>query len=96
MYGDTGVMQVDRVTGCIYSADPGVDRHHLIFISSYHTMKIHTLFFPTFGLTRSAQDFTDPQREVVLYLLTRFLRSSNQHCSFSWILFGCCESAAEC
>jgi len=52
-------------------------------ISSYHTMKIHTLSFPTFGLTRSVRDFVDPriwvdpQRRVVSYLLTRFLRSSN-------------------
>jgi hypothetical protein len=53
VYGDTGVTEVDRVTGSIYSADPRVDRHHLISISSYHTMKIHTLAFPNFGLTRS-------------------------------------------
>jgi hypothetical protein len=89
VYGDTGVTEVDRVTGSIYSADPGVDRHHLISISSYHTMKIHTQSFPTFGLTRSARDFVaprncvDPQRRVVSYLLTRFLRSSNQNRSFS-------------
>jgi hypothetical protein len=37
-------MEVDRVTGSIYSADSGVDRHHLISISSYHTMKIHSIF----------------------------------------------------
>jgi len=60
LYGDTGVTEVDRVTGSIYSADPGVDRHHLISISSYHTMKIHTLSFSTFGLTCSVQDFVDP------------------------------------
>jgi len=40
---------------------PGVDRHHLISISPYHTMKIHTLSFPTFGLTRSVRDFVDPR-----------------------------------
>jgi hypothetical protein len=91
VYGDTGVTEVDRVTGSIYSADPGVDRHHLIFISSYHTMRIHTLSFPTFGLTRSVRNFVDPQRQVVSYLLTRSLRSSNQNRSFSWILFGCRE-----
>ena len=44
VYGDTGVTEVDRVTGSIYSADPGLDRHHLISISSYHTMKIHSIF----------------------------------------------------
>jgi len=80
VYGDTGVTEVDRVTGSIYSADPGVDRHHLNSISSYHTMKIHTLSFPTFGLTRSVRDFVDPRNcvdphgWVVSYLLT-FLRS---------------------
>jgi len=44
VYGDAGVTEVDRVTGSIYSADPGVDRHHLISISSYHTKKIHSIF----------------------------------------------------
>jgi len=77
------VTEVDRVMGRLYSAHPGVDRHHLISISSYHTMKIHTLSFPTFGLTRSVRDFMDAQHRVVSYLLTRFLRSSNQNRSFS-------------
>jgi len=82
LYGDTGVTEVDRVTGSIYSADPGVDRHHLISISSYHTMKIHTLSFPTFGITRSVRDCMDPRNcvdphgRVVSCLLT-FLRSSS-------------------
>jgi len=81
-YGDTWVTEVDRVTGSIYSVDPGVDRHHLISISSYHTMTIHTLSFPTFGLTCSVRDFVDPPNcvdphcQVVSYLLT-FLRSSS-------------------
>ena len=80
LYGDPGVAEVDSVTGSIYSADPGVDRHHFISISSYHTMKIYTLSFPTFGLTRSVRDFmdphncADPQGRVVSYLLT-FLHS---------------------
>jgi len=52
VYGDTGVTEVDRVMGCIYLAVSGVYRHHLISILSYHTMKMHTLSFPTFGLTR--------------------------------------------
>ena len=29
-YGDTGIMEIDSVTGSIYSGDPGVDRHHHI------------------------------------------------------------------
>ena len=45
-------------------------------------MKIHTLSFPTFGLTRSVREFVYPQRRVVSYLLTRFPCSSNQNCSF--------------
>jgi len=67
----------------IYLGDPGVDRHHLIFISSCHTTKIHTLSFPTFGLTQSFRDFVDlrncvdPHGQVVSYLLTIFLHSSN-------------------
>jgi len=79
----------------IYSADPGVGRYHLISISSYHSMTIPTLCFPTFGLTCFVRDFMDPcncmdpQCRVVSYLLTRFLRSSNHHRSFSWIPFRC-------
>jgi len=82
LYGDTGVTEVDRVTGSIYSADSGEDRHHLISIFSHHTMKIHTLSFPTFGLTRSVWDLVyprncvDPHGRVVSYLLTLFLHSS--------------------
>jgi len=37
VYGDTGVTEVDWATGSTYSRDPGVDRHHLIFISSGST-----------------------------------------------------------
>jgi len=102
VYSDTGVMEVDRVMGSIYSADPGADWHHLIPMYSYHTMKIHTLSFPTFVLTRSVQDFmdrhncVDPQRQVVLYHVTRFVHSSNQNCSCWWIPFGCRQIAAEC
>jgi len=83
VYGVSGVTEVDRVTGSIYSADPGVYIHHLISISFYHTMKIHTLSFPTVGLTRSFRDFldphncVDPQHRVVSYLLTHFLCSLN-------------------
>jgi len=94
-------MEVDRVTGSIYSADPRVDRHHLISISSYHPTKIHTVSFPTFGLTRSVWEFVDsricvdPQCRVVSYLLTQFLRCSNQKPSFSLFLFGCRERCDE-
>jgi len=89
VYGDTAVTEVDSMTGSIYLADRGVHRHHLISISSFHTMKIHTLSFPTFSLTCSVRDFVDPrtcvdtQRRVVSYHLTRFLRSSNQNRSVS-------------
>ena len=77
LYGDRGVMELGRVMRSIYSVDPRVDRHHLISISSYHTMKIHTLSFPTFGLTRSVRDFMDPHGRVVSYLFTFFLHSSS-------------------
>jgi hypothetical protein len=50
---------VEGLTRSIYSADPGVDSHHLTSISSNHTMKIHTLSFPTFGLARSVRDIVD-------------------------------------
>jgi len=58
LYGDTGVTEVDTVEGSIYSADPGVDRHHLNSITSYHSMEIHTVSFPTFGLTHSVRDLS--------------------------------------
>ena len=95
--GNIGVTEVDRVTGSIYSADPRVDTHHTISISSYHAMKIHTLSCPTFGLTRSVRDvvdscnWVDPQHRVVSYPLTWFVCSSKQNHLSSWIPFGCCE-----
>ena len=89
VYGYTWVTEVDRVMASIYFADPGVDRHHLISISSVHTMKIYTLSFPTVGFTRSVPDFVDPrnvvdpQCPVVSLLHTRFLPSSKQQRYFS-------------
>jgi len=82
LYGNAGVTEVDRVTGSIYSADPGADRHHLISISSYHPMKIHTLSFPTFVLNRSVRDvdsrnWVDRQLRVVSYPFIQFLLSFN-------------------
>jgi hypothetical protein len=75
--GDTMVTEVECATQSIYSGVPGVDRQHLMFISSCHTMTIHTLSFPTFGLTCSFRDFVDPHSQVVLYVLTFFLPSSS-------------------
>jgi len=95
MDGDAGLTAVDWETGSIYSADSGVDRHHLIFISSYNTMKVHTLSFQTFDLTCCFRNFADPcncvdpQCQVVSYLLTPVLHSSRQNHSFTWIPFGC-------
>jgi len=77
VYGDAGVMEVECATRSIYSGDPGVDRQHLFFISSCHNTKIHTLSFPTFGLTHSFRDFVDPHSRVVSYLVTFFLCSSS-------------------
>jgi hypothetical protein len=82
----------------IYSADPGVGRHHLISISSYHTMNVHTLPLPSLGFTRSVRDFVDPciaidpQLRVVSCLLSRFLRSSNHYHSLARIPYGCRET----
>jgi len=76
--GESGVAEEEWVTGSIYSGDPGVDRHHLIIISSCHTTKIHAVSFPTFGLTRSCRDFVDPfncmdpHGWVVSYVVTFF------------------------
>ena len=78
----------------IYLGHPGIDRHHLIFISLYHTMKIHTVSFPTFGLTHSIQDFMEPHNSMnphgreVSYLLTLFLSSLSPNSSVSQIPFG--------
>ena len=54
-------------------------------------MKIHSLSFPTFGLTHSVRDFMDPQHLVVSYVLTRCLHSLNQKISFSCSPFWCCK-----
>jgi len=91
LYGDTWITEVDNLTGSIHSADPGVDRHHLNSISSYHTLIIHTLSFPTFGLMCSVRDFVDLQCRVVSYLPTRLLYSSKDKHSVSWIQCGCRE-----
>jgi len=42
VYADTGVMQVDRVTGSIYLADPGVDSHHIskMYFSLWKTPEV--------------------------------------------------------
>jgi len=82
--------EVDCATGSTYSGDPVVDRHHFIFISSHPTKKMHTLWFPTFGITRSFRDIVDSHGRAVSYLLTFFLRTSSYNHSFSWTPFGCC------
>jgi len=83
VYRDPGVTEVECTMWSIYSGDPGVDRKHLIFISSCHTTKIPTLSFLTVGPTHSFRDFVDPRKctdphgQVVSYLLIFFLRSSS-------------------
>jgi hypothetical protein len=102
LYWDTGLMEVDRVMGSIYSADCGVHRHHLISISFCHIMKIQSLSFSTVSLARSVEDCVDPvtclnpQRRVISYLLTKFRRSLNQNSSFSDIPFGCLMGVSWC
>jgi hypothetical protein len=73
-------MEVGRVTGYIYSVDPGVDRYHIISNSSYHTT-IPNLWSHSLC----------PRRWVIWYLLTWFLHVSTWNCNFSWIQFGCYE-----
>jgi len=93
--GNTMAMEVDRVLGSIYLPDSGVHRHHLIFISSYHIMNIHTLSFWTIDLTCSLQSLVDPpncmdpQCWVASYLLTLVLHSLRQNSLISWIGFEC-------
>jgi len=79
VYRDTRAMEVDRADASIYPGDPGLDRHHCIFISSYHPKKIRTMWFPTFRLTRSFRDFMDPHGWVVSYLLTLCLLAPSFH-----------------
>jgi len=95
VYIDRVVTDVDRVRGSIYLADPGVDRPHLISITSNHTMKIHSEFFRTVVLTCSVWDFmdrlncVDPEWQVVSYNFTQFLHTLNHNHSFLWILLEC-------
>jgi len=63
VYKDTGVTEVDWATGSTYSGDPGVDRHHLIFIS--------------FSSHLGPCNCVDSHGRVVSYLLTFFLGSSS-------------------
>jgi len=89
-------MEVQRVTGSIYSADPGVDRHHLFSILSYHTMKIHYLS-QLFSLTRSVHDIMDRRNYMGSSMLGHIISShpiptlKNQNRSFSSMPFGCRE-----
>jgi len=88
-------MEVDRVRWRIFRADCGICWHCLILISSYHTLKVHTLSFSTFSLSCSVRDFVDPcnymdlQRRIIWFLRHWFLCSLNQNRSFLWIPFGC-------
>jgi len=61
VYRYTQITVVEPVTASLYLPHSAVDRHHLISISSYHTMKIYTLFFPTFGITCSVRNIIDPR-----------------------------------
>jgi len=77
VYGDSGVTVVEWATWSIYSGNPGVHRQPLIFILSCHTTIIHTLSFPTFGLTCSFRDFMNHHGGVVSNLLIFFPHPSN-------------------
>jgi hypothetical protein len=89
-------MEVEWVTRSMYSGDPGVARRHFIFLSFCHTIKIHTLFFPSLCLTCSFRDFVDlrncvDQHGRVESYLPTFLCSSNLNRSPWQFLFGCCD-----
>jgi hypothetical protein len=61
-YGDTGVVEMDGVTGSIYLGDPRVDNLHCILylISSHTILSYHKLFHPSvasFDVTHSFRDF---------------------------------------
>jgi hypothetical protein len=56
LYGEAGVNDVDRGMGSIFSADPRVDRHHLVSISSYHIKKIHYII-PNFWFSLLCRRF---------------------------------------
>jgi len=64
LYVVTEVEEMDCVTGSIYFNDPGVDRHHCMFISSYYTANIHSVTFPNVVSTPSWQSFEDPRNGV--------------------------------
>ena len=97
-YRDTGVVEMDRVTGGIYSEDPGVESlHHILYLISSHlivqriTHSILTIFSFHSLFRRLRVDpgnCMDPHSRVVSYLLTLLLGSLSQNRSFSRILFG--------
>ena len=95
--------EMDSVTGSIYLADPGVDRHHLI-IRNTHSIFPSSWSHASFDrptqfvwfLMHSFQAFIDPRNlcgsswpGIPAYPLTLFLRSSSKNRSFSRIPFGC-------
>ena len=82
VYGDKGLTEVYGVMWRIDSTDPRVDGHHHISISSYHTTKIHTLAFPTCGVTGSVRDFVDPQCREMSDCLTPFQECTSQGRSY--------------
>jgi hypothetical protein len=62
-YRDAGVVEMDKMTGGIYSGDPGVDSFHCIlhlisYLISYHLTiyELHTPSFTPFDLSRSFGD----------------------------------------
>lgn len=82
--------------GCIYSADRGAHKQHLISIPFYYTMKVHTQCFSTFCLTCTVWDFVDPQHYIQLYLLTWIVLSSNLNLSFYESRIGCSIGVCRC
>jgi len=77
VYGYTGVTEVERVLGSVYSDDRRVRRDPVISILSYHRMKIRTLSFQTVSLARSIRDYlgsrncVNPQPRVLSFLVVQ-------------------------
>ena len=94
-YRDTGVVEMDWVTGSMFSGDPGVDissdliSSHLIIQRLKHS--IVPIFWSHLLFSRlhvDPRNCVDTHSRVVSYLLTLFLPSLSQNFAFSLIPFG--------
>jgi len=91
-YRDAWETQMGWPTGTIYPGIPGVESLHRILyhISNHRIMQqiIHSIFRTFWSHLLCPRLGVDPHSHVESYVLTHFLRSSSQNCSFSRITFG--------